>query len=122
MKKKYLKIILILTIASSLTACSTHSGNIRATDQTVTDKIKIGKTTKDDVRNLLGETQNVLSEGTGKDVWIYQYSQTDLKAKAFIPFLNLVGEAPDQTTLSTLTIMYTQDGIVENVINRKNTK
>ena len=42
-----------------MTACSTHSGNVRATDQTLIDKIKTGKTTKEEVRNLMGETSNV---------------------------------------------------------------
>jgi hypothetical protein len=48
--KKILPLIGILLTANMM-ACSTHSGNVRATDQTIVDKIKIGKTTKDEVRS-----------------------------------------------------------------------
>lgn len=116
--KTMLTVVLVLT--SSLTACSNHSGNVRATDQTIIQKIKVGKTSKDDVVSLLGNTTNIMREATGKDTWIYQYSQTDLGARAFIPFVNLMGESPVNTKLSTLTIEFNQDGIVDSVLG--NTK
>ena len=111
---------IILVITSSLTACSNHSGNVRATDQTIIQKIKIGKTSKEEVVSLLGNTTDIMREATGKDTWIYQYSQTDLGARAFIPFVNLMGESPVNTKLSTLTIVFNQDGIVDSVLG--NTK
>jgi len=119
MKRTYSRIIVILAIASGLAACTSYSGNIRATNQDTIEKIKIGKTTKNEVLALLGDTQNIMRDG-GKDTWIYQYSQTDVGARAFIPFANMVGESPVNVKLSTLTIVYNQDGIVENIISRNN--
>jgi outer membrane protein assembly factor BamE (lipoprotein component of BamABCDE complex) len=103
-------------VASSLTACSTHSGNIRATDQSTIDKIKIGKTTKAEVISLMGDTSNIMRQA-GKETWTYSYHETNIGAKAFIPFANLVGESPVGVTLSSLIITFNENGIVENVMS-----
>ncbi|MGZ5009439.1 MAG: outer membrane protein assembly factor BamE domain-containing protein [Methylobacter sp.] len=114
MRKMLSLFITSILITSSLTACSTHSGNIRATDQSIIEKIKIGKTTQDEVKTLLGDTQNTMSQG-GKDTWTYSYHQTNIGAKAFIPFANLVGESSIGVKISNVTIEFNQNGIVENI-------
>jgi outer membrane protein assembly factor BamE (lipoprotein component of BamABCDE complex) len=120
MKKTYSRFAVTLTLIASITACSTHSGNIKATDPAVIDKIKIGKTTKSETRSLLGDTQNIMREGSGKDTWIYDYSKTNMGPKAFIPFVNMTGESAVDMKMSTLTIVFDKEGIVENVISRIN--
>lgn len=135
--------IIIFLSASSLTACSSYSGNIRAADPTIIDKIKIGKTTKEEVRNIMGEPSSIQrlnlkgsslldqeasllgassgSSGTGGDgiseTWIYRYSETNIGAKMFIPFANLVGKSAVDIKSNSLMVQFNQKGIVENVIS-----
>lgn len=114
--KKLLFLIAFVILASNLFACSQRSGNIRATDNNAIEKIKIGKTTKAEVRSLLGDTSNIMREGN-KETWTYTYNQTDIGARAFIPFANLVGESPIGVNISTLMILFNSNEIVENVIS-----
>ena len=116
--KKIVTLIGILLTANMM-ACSTHSGNVRATDQSLIDKIKIGKTTKEEVRSLMGETSNI-SRQSESETWTYMYNQTDMGAKAFIPFANLTGESPIGVRISTLTITFNKSGIVENIASSAN--
>lgn len=113
------KVLLILAvIAIGLTGCGTHSGNIKATDQNLISQIKVGKTTKDEVRNLLGDATNVMRTGN-MEMWSYSYQKTDIGAKAFIPFVNLVGESAVGVKISSVNIRFDQNGIVQDV--RSNT-
>ena len=100
----YLFIAIMLLLASSLMACSNHLGNVRATDQSIIEKIKIGKTTKNEVLALLGDAQGT-SRGGGKDTWMYYYSKSDTS----IPLPG--GSA----RTSSLAIIFNQESIVEDV-------
>ena len=131
--------LVIMLVTSGLTACSSYSGNVRTTDQSAIDKIKIGTTTKDEVRSLMGEPSSIRTGvignpasilrggigdpssinrgGTNKN-WTYSYRQTNIGAKAFIPFANLVGEKAVDVKSNFLMIMFDEKGIVENVMSR----
>lgn len=104
-------------IGASLTACTTHSGNIRARDQSVINNIKIGETTKAEVLTLMGPTSNIMRQG-GKETWTYSYSETNIGARAFVPFANMVGEVPVGVTMSNVIVTFGENGVVEDVISR----
>ena len=98
-------LIVIMLLTSGLSACSRYSGNIRTTNQSMIDKIKIGTTTKDEVRSLIGNPSSIqrgslMGDGSGiqragsNETWTYSYVQTNIGARAFVPFANLVGESP----------------------------
>jgi len=53
MGKKLLPLLIMILLTSGLSACSTNSGSVRATDQSVINKIKIGKTTKEEVNEIM---------------------------------------------------------------------
>ncbi|WP_426994062.1 outer membrane protein assembly factor BamE domain-containing protein [Methylomonas sp. CM2] len=114
MKSKLPVIFSAIIIATTLTACSKHSGNVKATDQNLVDQIKIGKTTKAEVKALFGETTNIMRMH-GTETWNYNYSQTDIGAKAFVPFANLTGESAVGVKMTTLGIQFDDNGIVKNV-------
>lgn len=114
MKNMLPLLIVIMLLTSGLTACSRHSGNIRATDQSMIDKIKIGTTTKDEVRRLLGDTTSIMRHGSN-ETWTYRYTQTNIGAKTFVPFANLVGESSVDTKISMLMIKFNAQEIVEDV-------
>ena len=111
--KKILSLIGILLFVN-MTACSTHSGNVRATDQTLISQIKAGKTTKEEVLKLMGETSNIMRQND-IETWTYTYQKTDVGAKAFIPFANMVGESAIGVKINYLGITINTSGIVENV-------
>ncbi|MCI0558496.1 MAG: hypothetical protein MN733_08380 [Nitrososphaera sp.] len=130
--------IVIILLTSGLTACSRHSGNIRATDRSMIDKIQIGTTTKDEVRRLMGDPSSIqrgsligaiqrghltgdpssIQTDGSSETWTYRYTQTNIGAKAFIPFANLVGESPVDVNINLLMITFNAKGIVENVMSR----
>lgn len=116
MKNKLTLVLSAILVVSTLTACSKHSGNVRATDQTLVDQIKIGKTTKAEVRSLFGDTSNVMRMN-GTETWNYRYNKTDIGAKAFVPFANLAGESAIGVQITTLGIQFDENGIVKNVIS-----
>ena len=116
--KKILTLAGIL-LASNMMACSTYSGNVRATDKTLVDKIKIGKTTKEEVHSLLGQSTNITKQ-SNLEIWTYSYTQANIVAKAYIPFANLAGEPPIVLQPGNLTIAFNKSGIVENVASSTN--
>lgn len=132
-------LFIVMLLTSSLTACSKYSGNVRATDESIIDKIKIGTTTKAEVRSLMGDPSSIQRGGMGdpssilrggmgdpsstqrggsNETWTYSYHQTNIGAKAFIPFANLVGESAVDVKLSLVMITFNEKGIVENVMSR----
>lgn len=114
MKNMLPLLIVIMLLQTGLIACSSHSGNIRATDQSMIDKIKIGTTTKDQVQRLLGDTTNIQRHGS-HETWTYRYRETNIGAKAFIPFANLAGESAVDVKISMLVVRFNAQGIVEEV-------
>jgi len=56
--------------------------------------------------------------GGSNETWTYSYHQTNIGAKAFIPFANLVGESAVDVKASLLMIRFNEKGIVENVMSR----
>ena len=106
-----------IVLASNMIACSTlhfstYFGNIQATDQTIVDNIKIGKTTKDEVHRLLGQSTNMTKQ-SNLEIWTYSYTQANIVAKAYIPFANLAGEPPIVLQPGILTIAFNKSGIVK---------
>ena len=116
---KQILILAGIVLASNIMACSTYFGNVQATDQAIVDNIKIGKTTKDEVHRLLGQSTNMTKQAN-LDIWTYSYTQANLVAKAYMPFANLAGEPPIVLKPSKLTIVFNKSGIVENVASSTN--
>jgi len=117
-----MKKILILAgivLASNMMACSTYFGNVQATDQTIVDNIKIGKTTKDEVHRLLGQSTNI-TKRNALEIWTYSYTQANIVAKAYMPFANLAGEPPIVLQPGNLTIAFNKSGIAENIASSTN--
>lgn len=115
--KRIILISVLLTV-SLLSACATHVGNVSATDTTAIEKIKIGKSTKAQVKELLSDPTNIEISGDMREIWSYDYTKTEISARAFVPLLNIIGEQSVQSKSSSLTIKFNKNGIVED-INKK---
>lgn len=110
-----INLCLIGLLALTITSCAMHKGNARVTEQSTLDKIQIGKTTKDEVRNLLGDTPNIMKQG-GKETWRYGHTQANINATAFIPFASLFKPAVNVNS-SMVMIRFNQNGVVEDVMS-----
>ena len=106
--------VLLVLLIPVLSACSTHSGNVRVTDQSVIDKIKIGQTTKEEVQSIMGNPTSIMKTGAAEK-WDYTYQKTNIGAKAFIPFAALSGKSAVGIEYSNATISFDKNGIVADV-------
>lgn len=103
--------ISILVILVFMAGCATV-GNQQISSYSITSQIQIGKSTKAEVRSLVGEPTKVNFQENGKEIWEYVYKKAQVKPATFIPYVGLF--AGGMTTQgNTLTIMFNDQGIVE---------
>ena len=114
-KLKLLAMLLMtLVFAASLVGCASTHGNKKIAEEDVINKIVPGKSTKKDVRNLIGDPIDVQFTDNGEEVWKYHYTRSDVRGTSFIPYAGaLIGGTDTKTT--TLTIRFDKNGVVKNV-------
>lgn len=105
---------LSIILALGLAGCASTHGNKKIAEEDVINKIEPGKSTKKDVRGLIGDPIDVQFTDNGEEVWKYHYTRTDVRGTSFIPYAGaLVGGSDTKTT--TLTIRFDKNGVVKNV-------
>lgn len=112
MKKVWtLALFALATVASF--SCAVH-GNKSITDPKIVAQVEKGKSTKADVKKVLGEPATVDFSDTGLEKWIYVYTKAQVRGTTFIPFAgNFVGGTDTKT--DTLTVQFDKEGVVMNV-------
>lgn len=110
MKARILSISLVVAVAS-LTGCSYGAKQLQnESTMSLEGKLVRGKTTKDQVRTMLGEPTET-GQDRGKEVWVY--SQADTTGKGYIPFVPLfTGEYG--ATSRQLSVFFTRNGLVDD--------
>ncbi|MBS0307937.1 MAG: outer membrane protein assembly factor BamE [Proteobacteria bacterium] len=111
------KLILCLGMVVALISGCASSGNAaikEETNETLAQKIQIGKTTQSQIRSMFGEP---MSTGTGATVqetsWMYMFTGYRADAKTFIPIVGgFIGSSNTQHNM--LTINFDKRGIVSN--------
>ena len=79
-------------------------------DQSAVSKIQKGVSTKEDVRHLIGNPNNVTTTSDGSEVWSYTFMHTQVKGTTFIPIVGaFAGGADTQHQDTTVTF---RDGVV----------
>jgi hypothetical protein len=72
----YAKVIfLMLFLATLLCGCAVGQGQVSAKDDLITQKLEIGKTTKEDTLKILGEPGQIVKMESNLEIWIYNYTQ-----------------------------------------------
>ena len=108
-------------VVLTMTSCTSYGGNTRATEQNASDNIKIGKTTKYEVKNMFGNPSSVMKQGD-TETWTYGNMQGHINAAAFIPFASMFTPAVNVES-SMVTIRFNRSGVVEDVMsNTSNTQ
>ncbi|CAJ4332526.1 lipoprotein [Burkholderia pseudomallei] len=99
----------ILVVTASLFGCASY-GNDAISDQQKVSSIQVGKTSKADVKNVLGTPGNVAFADNGDEIWTYQHVSTS--AAAYIPFVGLFKNGIHE---DNLTIRFNSRGVVKAV-------
>jgi hypothetical protein len=58
-----------------LWSCAVGQGQVLAKDNLITQKLEIGKTTKEDTKKILGEPGQIVRMENNLEIWIYNYTQ-----------------------------------------------
>jgi len=116
--------ISILLASLLLTACAT-SGNPAVLDQTIVSQIKIGQSTKEDVKRLFGEPNHtsitqVLNQQT--EVWAYGYAKHETNPLLYVPVVGLFVLAAGrwgEHESGSVAVSFDKDGIVRSMSKYK---
>ena len=108
---------LMLVAITALGGCGTTKvGNERILDDQTVSKIQMGKSTKADVKTLLGDPTKVSFTGTseGEEDWDYVYSEGSVKGSTYVPYYGLF-KGGMNLKQNTLTIRFSKDGIAKQL-------
>ena len=112
--KKTLFILSALSLIA-LSGCMSmgNSSVASETNETVQDKIKIGKTTKNEIATMYGKPNNTSYSATGDESWMYMFTSGRADAKNFIPVVGMF-IAKNQYASNMLTVTFRKDGVVSD--------
>jgi outer membrane protein assembly factor BamE (lipoprotein component of BamABCDE complex) len=106
--------LLFLSLLVSCLAACVSSG--RKIDQSAADKIEKGKTTREQVINLIGSPDRITRTGNGDIIYVYNYMRIAAKPASFIPYVGLfVGGSNLQHQMYMVT--FGPDGLVKDYLS-----
>ncbi|RJR33379.1 MAG: outer membrane protein assembly factor BamE [Deltaproteobacteria bacterium] len=85
-------------------------GDQRVSEKGNIDQIKIGVSTKADIKALFGEPNHV-TFGDKEEMWMYMYTRLVTRPTTFIPVVGLFAGGSDMKS-NTLTVMFNKEGVV----------
>jgi len=111
--KKLLGNVLLVFLAVCLAGCVSSGRKI---DQSAADKIEKGKTTREQVVNLIGSPDHITRTGNGDTIFMYNYMRIAAKPASFIPYVGLfVGGSNLQHQMYMVT--FGPDGVVKDYLS-----
>lgn len=117
MRKIIAMSLVTLTVLTSGCAVKTGNESLGKLEKTEVDAgIIKGKTTKSQVKTMLGDPDKTDFDNNSLEKWTYIHVRKDAKAINYIPVANwFVGGTNDTT--KTLVVLFDEDGVVKNYIN-----
>lgn len=100
--------VLCFSMLGCVSAGNKHLKN--ESETSVQTKIKEGKTTKAQVKQMFGSPDSVNFTDNGKEVWKYTFAKMKVSGKSFIPFYGLFHNGASGTK-KELTILFDGDVI-----------
>ena len=97
----------------TLLGCGSYGSKSITSDELVS-QVKVGQSTKADVKRILGDPAFVNFTESMEEVWQYNYSRSEASASTFIPVVGAFIGSQD-TEMHTLTIRYDKNGVVKAV-------
>jgi len=108
-----IRVLICLVVVSFLLGCATY-GNKNIKDDELISKIQPDITTKEEVKQLIGDPWKVSFTESGEETWDYMLTKSQARASSFIPIVGIFAGGVDTQTY-TLTIRIGKDGIVKGV-------
>lgn len=102
-----------LSLALLFIGCAT-AGNKQIAETGTVAKIEAGKSTKAEVKALVGEPTKVTFRDDNTEVWQYVYKRSQMRPASFVPVVKWFAGGVDVTG-NNLTIVFNRDGIVQKV-------
>lgn len=114
--KRFLSISILGLITFGSVQCVSTG---RRVDSEAASKIRVGRTTKQQVLNLLGSPDGSSTNGRGETTWTYNYTGAQMKPESYIPYVGgLVGGANMQQQATT--VVFGPGGVVKDFTNSEN--
>ena len=102
---------LLVVLSLFIQGCaSTGNESLRKeTESSVKQKIIVGKTTKDEVKNLFGSPYSTSFTDGGLEVWNYELSKMSNDAVDYVPLINIFGASQSGTKKQLVVLFDTND-------------
>lgn len=127
--------LLVASVAVTLSGC-VSSGNASVTDETLTSQIRVNVSTKEDVRQLLGQPNSTSkhseslaiipglpasSASTLVESWNYTHIAIEVDRATFLPIVGffVVGAT---SNLSSFTVVFDDKGVVRHLSSTQSTE
>ena len=105
---------LLISGALMISGCMVQSGNRQLDDPNAINQIEKGKSTKDDVRRLIGSPPVVTFNDKNEEIWTYLRYKMSQNAASCIPCVGLfAGQTSQEQT--QVTVKYDTNGVVNAV-------
>jgi len=111
--------LVLIALAITLLGCATV-GNDRIKDhtqETVSQKIISGKTTKSDIKEQFGEPSSISFTDSGNEIWTYKHARATPKGVNFIPVVNLFVRGLDVSTKTIVVLFDKNDTVTKYTMN-----
>lgn len=115
--------LLSMAVAGALliSGCAATAGNQKLGSMEksqLNSGIVKGKSTKQDVEALLGQTDKVAPTKDGGEIWTYSFARSSLKAAGYIPLVNLFYTGTNDTT-KVVVAEFDANGVVKEIISKE---
>lgn len=118
MLKKIVVVSTALMAALLISGCAVKTGNEQLGEMEksqLEQQIVKGKSTKQDVKKLLGDPDKTDFDNNSLEKWTYLHTRKDMKAVSYVPVANWFVAGTNDTTKS-LVIVFDDSGVVKNYI------
>jgi len=107
-----MRILLIIFLALTLTACVSAEGNKQIGNDELISKIEKGVTTKTEVTEMFGDPTRIEFIANDEEIWYYEYTRSEIRGTSFIPYVGLFAGGAD-TQQNSLVINFDRRGVVK---------
>ena len=116
-------IIIYASILLILSGCAATAGNqnMNLKFNTIKSEIKEGRTTKNEVRQSLGNPSSTTLTENGFEIWKYNYSRAVPQADAYIPFARFVSSTVTVNS-KEVTILFDKQDVVTKITTSEKTE
>lgn len=107
-----------VAVALGVTGCAVKTGNEtlgKMEKSQIDSQIVKGKSTKADVKSMMGDPDRTDFDNNGNEKWTYTHIRKDAKAISYVPVANWFVSGTNDTT-KTFVVLFTDEGLVKNYI------